>query len=510
MVKKKSPALGKLAKSNFPSNGKALGISQSVKLGLTFDDILLVPERSSVLPSDVDITTWLTRKIRLNTPLLSAAMDTVTEARMAIALAHEGGIGIVHRSLPIERQMEEIDRVKRAESGMIRNPIRMQPDEPIEKALQVMATYHISGIPITDPEGKLVGMLTNRDLRFAQNYKQPIHSLMTKQPLITAKEGTGLDEAREILHKHKIEKLPIVDKEGKLKGLITVKDIQKKAMYPNGAKDKHGRLLVGAAVGVRGDAWDRVCALVRAEVDVMVVDTAHGHSEDVISMVKRIKKHFDIQVIAGNVATGEATKDLIEAGADAVKVGIGPGSICTTRIVAGVGVPQFTAIADCYQTAKKYKVPIIGDGGINHSGDLTKALVGGASTLMIGSLFAGTDEAPGDVFIDEGQRYKAYRGMGSLGAMKVYSRDRYAQDGVAETKLVPEGIEGKVPYKGQIHRIIHQLLGGLRAGMGYLGAKNIEALRGKKYVQITQAGIRESHPHSLAEVEDAPNYWVRE
>jgi len=510
VARKSSTISVKTTRSKPSSNGKTSEASQHIGEGLTFDDILLVPQRSSVLPNEVDTSTWLTRKIRLNTPLVSAAMDTVTEARMAIALAREGGIGIIHRSLPIERQTEEIDRVKRAESGMIRNPIRMQPDEPIEKALQVMATYHISGIPITDPEGKLVGMLTNRDLRFARNYNKPIHTLMTKLPLITAKEGTDLEEAREILHQHKIEKLPIVDKDGKLKGLITVKDIQKKAMYPHGAKDKHGRLLVGAAVGVRGDAWDRVGALVAAEVDVIVVDTAHGHSEDVINMVKRIKKHHDIQVIAGNVATPEAVRDLIDAGADSIKVGIGPGSICTTRIVAGVGIPQFTAIHDCYQMAKKYKIPIIGDGGINHSGDITKALVGGASVVMLGGLFAGTDEAPGEVILEEGQRYKAYRGMGSLGAMKVYSRDRYAQDGVAESKLVPEGIEGKVPYKGQIHRIIHQLLGGLRAGMGYLGAKNIEALRGKKFIRITQAGMRESHPHSLSQVEEAPNYWVRE
>jgi len=503
-----APKLTKTAK--IAPNGKASWSGQPVRTALTFDDILLIPQRSTVLPTEVDISTWLTRKIRLNMPLVSAAMDTVTESRMAIALAREGGIGIVHRSMPIERQTEEIDRVKRAESGMIRNPIRMHPDEPIEKALQVMSTYHISGIPIVDPEGKLVGMLTNRDLRFARNYKEPIHTLMTKQPLITAREGTGLDEAREILHQHKIEKLPIVDKEGKLKGLITVKDIQKKAMYPYGAKDKHGRLLVGAAVGVRGDSWERVQALVKAEVDCIVVDTAHGHSDDVINMVKRIKTYFDIQVIAGNVAHGEAVHDLIGAGADAVKVGIRPGSICTTRIVAGVGVPQFTAIADCYEAARRHKVPIIGDGGINHSGDITKALAGGASSVMIGGLFAGTDEAPGEVILDEGQRYKAYRGMGSLGAMKVYTRDRYSQDNVSETKYVPEGIEGKVPYKGQIHRIIHQLLGGLRAGMGYLGAGRIEELRGKKFVRITQAGIRESHPHSLSQVEDAPNYWVRE
>lgn len=507
---KKSTINGHPVKSKVSSNGAASGLDRLLKEALTFDDILLVPERSSVLPQEVDTTTWLTKKIRLNIPLVSAAMDTVTEARMAIALAHEGGIGIVHRNVSIERQVEEVERVKRAESGIIRNPIRMHPDDLIQKAIQVMSTYHISGIPIVDKEGKLVGMLTNRDLRFAKNYNQPIRDLMTPQPLIMAREGVSLSEARETLHQNKIEKLPIVDKERKLKGLITVKDLQKKTMYPHGAKDKHGRLLVGAAVGVRGDAWERVHALVGAEVDVVVVDTAHGHSDDVMTMVRRIKKQFDVQIIAGNVATPEGTKDLIDAGADAVKVGIGPGSICTTRIVAGVGVPQFTAIVDCYQMAKRYKVPIIGDGGINHSGDLTKALVGGASCIMIGGLFAGTDEAPGDVIVEEGQRFKAYRGMGSLGAMKIYSRDRYAQDGVTETKLVPEGIEGRVPYKGQIHRIMHQLLGGLRAGMGYLGAKNIESLRDKKFMRVTAAGIRESHPHSMAEVEEAPNYWVRE
>jgi len=499
----------KIAQS-ISGNGKTSEVITPVKIALTFDDILLLPERSSVLPADADTTTWLTRKIRLAIPLVSSAMDTVTEARMAIAMARAGGVGIIHRNMPIEKQVEEVDRVKRAESGMIRNPIKMGPDEMIEKALQVMASYHISGIPITDPEGYLVGMLTNRDLRFAKNYKQPIRNLMTHQPLITAKEGTGLEEARDILHKNKIEKLPIIDKAGKLKGLITVKDIQKKTMYPNGAKDKHGRLLVGAAVGVRGDAWDRILALIKAEVDVIVVDTAHGHTEDVIAMVKRIKKSYDVEVIAGNVATPGGVKDLIEAGADAVKVGIGPGSICTTRIVAGVGVPQFTAIADCYEMGKRYNTPIIGDGGVNHSGDITKALVAGASCVMLGGMFAGTDEAPGEVILDDGQRFKAYRGMGSLGAMKVYSRDRYSQDGVAETKLVPEGIEGKVPYKGQVHGIIHQLLGGLRAGMGYLGAKNIDALKGKPYIRVTQAGVRESHPHSLSEMEDAPNYWVRE
>jgi IMP dehydrogenase len=495
--------------SKISGNG-ALKMERLIKEGLTFDDVLLIPEYSSVLPSETDVTTWLTRKIRLHIPLLSAAMDTVTEARMAIAMAREGGIGIIHRNLSVERQVEEVDRVKRAESGMIRNPIRLSPEDPIEKALQVMAMYHISGIPITEADGKLVGMLTNRDLRFEKRFNQPIRNLMTREPLITAKEGTSLEEAAEILHQHKIEKLPIVDKEGKLKGLITVKDIQKKAMYPHAAKDVHGRLLVGAAVGVRGDAWERVQALVEKEVDVIVVDTAHGHSAGVLEMVKRIKKHYDVQVIAGNVATAEGTRDLIRAGADAVKVGIGPGSICTTRVVTGVGVPQFTAIYDCYQAAKKLGVPIVGDGGITNSGDITKALVAGASSVMIGSLFAGTDEAPGEVILDHGERFKAYRGMGSLGAMKVYSRDRYAQDGVSEAKLVPEGIEGKVPYKGQISRIIHQLIGGLRSGMGYLGARTLEELKGKKFMKITPAGVRESHPHDLSEMEDAPNYWGRD
>ena len=508
MAKKTAPANGRSAAAKASTNG-AVKMDRLLKEGLTFDDILLVPEYSSILPQEVQITTWLTRKIRLNIPLISAAMDTVTEARMAIALAREGGMGIMHRNMSVDRQVEEVDRVKRAESGMIRNPIRLSPDDMIDKALQVMEAYHISGIPITDESGKLVGMLTNRDLRFEKKFNQPIKNLMTQQPLITAKEGTSLEQAREILHEHKIEKLPIVDKDGKLKGLITVKDIQKKTMYPHAAKDGHGRLLVGAAVGVRGDAWERVQALVSKEVDVIVVDTAHGHSAGVIGMVKRIKKHYNVQVIAGNVATGEGTKDLIQAGADGVKVGIGPGSICTTRIVAGVGIPQFSAIYDCWETAKKYNVPIIGDGGINHSGDVTKALVAGASVVMIGGLFAGTDEAPGEVILERGERFKSYRGMGSLGAMKIYSRDRYAQDDVAESKLVPEGIEGTVPYKGQIARIIHQMLGGLRSGMGYLGAENIDALKEKKFIKITQAGVRESHPHSMADMEDAPNYWGR-
>jgi IMP dehydrogenase len=505
-MEKKSRGIVESEKTKVFENGHAR-MDRLIKEGLTFDDILLIPEYSDILPHEVDTKTWLTQKIRLNIPLISSAMDTVTEARMAIALAREGGIGIIHRNSPIEKQVEEVDRVKRAESGMIRNPIRLSPEDPIERALQYMELYHISGIPVTDDQGILVGMLTNRDLRFEKNFNQPIRNLMTPLPLITAKEGTGLEEAREILHRHKIEKLPIVDKEGRLRGLITVKDIQKKAMYPYAAKDAHGRLLVGAAVGVRGDAWDRVQALISKEVDVIVVDTAHGHSEGVIGMVKKIKKQFDIQVIAGNVATASAAEDLIKAGADAVKVGIGPGAICTTRIVAGVGVPQFTAIYDCFQIAKQYRIPIIGDGGINHSGDISKALVGGASSVMVGSLFAGTDEAPGDVIIEHGERYKTYRGMGSLGAMKMYSRDRYAQDMTAESKLVPEGIEGKVPYKGGVHRIIQQLIGGLKSGMGYLGCPKIENLKEKKFIRITQAGIRESHPHSLTEVEEAPNYW---
>lgn len=484
-----------------------------IQEGLTFDDVLLVPEFSSVLPAEVETKTSLTKSkeqvISLHIPLLSAAMDTVTEARMAIAMAREGGIGIIHRNLNLERQVEEVDKVKRSESGMIKNPITLLPTDSIKEAIQVMETYHISGVPITDPSGILVGILTNRDLRFEKKYDQPIEQLMTKEHLITASVGTSLEEAKEILHKHKIEKLPIVDSNHRLRGLITVKDIQKKVLYPNASKDSHGRLLAGAAVGVRGDAWERLKALVKAEVDVIVVDTAHGHSKAVIEMVRAIVKEYPgLPVIAGNVATGDGTLELIKAGAHAIKVGMGPGSICTTRVVAGVGVPQITAIHECAQVAKKYNVSIIADGGITSSGDITKALVAGADVVMIGSLFAGTDESPGDIIIEGGQRYKEYRGMGSIGAMKLYSKDRYFQQDVEEfSKLVPEGIEGRVPYKGLVSKVIHQLTGGLRSGMGYVGAPNITELKGKRFIKISNASLQESHPHGLSSIYEAPNYF---
>lgn len=481
-----------------------------VKEGLTFDDVLLLPEASSILPHDVETSTCLTRSLRLQIPLVSAAMDTVTEARMAIAMAREGGIGIIHRNLPIARQVEEVDKVKRSESGMIKNPISLSPNDSVRKAIQFMEAYHISGIPIANEE-RLVGILTNRDLRFERNYDQPIENLMTREGLITAPEGTSLEEAEQILHKHKIEKLPIVDSKGRLKGLITVKDILKKALYPNAAKDASGRLIVGAAIGVRGDAWDRARELVNAEVDLLVVDTAHGHSEGVIEMVRRLKVTYRIPVVAGNVATGEGTLALIQAGADAVKVGMGPGSICTTRVISGVGVPQVTAIADCCAVARQHGVLIIADGGITHSGEIVKALVAGADTVMIGSLFAGTDESPGEILIDQGQRFKEYRGMGSLGAMKIFSRDRYAQDTIEDDKkLVPEGIEGRVPYKGPLSKVIYQLMGGVRAGMGYLGAKDINDLKSRKFIKVTAAGIKESHPHNLWEIQESPNYVQKE
>lgn len=484
-----------------------------VQEGLTFDDVLLIPEMSSILPAEVETSTLLvTAKaiaITLQIPLMSAAMDTVTEARMAIAMAREGGIGIIHRNLSIERQVEEVDKVKRSESGMIKNPITLLPTDSIKEAIGVMETYHISGVPITDQSGILVGILTNRDLRFEKNYDQPITQLMTKENLITAPVGTSLEEAKEILHKHKIEKLPIVDDNNRLKGLITVKDIQKKVLYPLASKDSHGRLLVGAAVGVRGDAWERVKALVKAEVDVLVVDTAHGHSKSVIERVSAITNEFPgLPVVAGNVATGDGTLELIKAGAHAIKVGMGPGSICTTRVVAGIGVPQITAIYECAKAAKKYNIPVIADGGLTSSGDITKALVAGAYSVMVGSLFAGTDESPGEIIIDGGQRYKEYRGMGSIGAMKLFSKDRYFQHDVDEySKLVPEGIEGRVPYKGPVSKVIHQLIGGLRSGMGYVGAQKISDLQGKRFIKITQASVRESHPHSLSTIQEAPNYF---
>ncbi|MDX6414535.1 MAG: dehydrogenase [Gaiellaceae bacterium] len=479
------------------------------KEGLTFDDVLLVPAESSVLPNDVSTATSFTRGIAIEIPIVSAAMDTVTEARLAIALAREGGLGIVHRNLSIDAQVAEVDKVKRSESGMIVEPVTLPPGALVSDALELMATYHISGVPITDAAGKLLGILTNRDLRFAPDLKQPVSALMTSRDLVTAAVGTTLAEAEETLHRHKIEKLPVVDSEGRLKGLITVKDIQKRIEFPKSTKDDQGRLRVGAAVGVGTDAWERAGALVDAGVDVLVVDTAHGHSASVPEMLRRIKSEFDVEVAAGNVATAEATEVLIDAGADAVKCGVGPGSICTTRVVAGVGVPQITAIYDCASVAARHGVPLIADGGMTSSGDIAKAVAAGADSVMAGSLLAGTDESPGDVVLHQGERYKEYRGMGSLGAMRARgsSRDRYFQGDVEDVeKLVPEGIEGRVPYKGPVAGILHQLVGGLRQAMGYCGAAEIRDLKGARFVRITAAGLRESHPHDVTITKEAPNY----
>ncbi|KXG76674.1 Inosine-5'-monophosphate dehydrogenase [Fervidicola ferrireducens] len=474
------------------------------KEGLSFDDVLVLPAKSSVLPKDVDVSTRLTNNIRLNIPIVSAAMDTVTEARLAIALAREGGIGIIHKNMPIEKQALEVDKVKRSEHGVIVDPFYLSPDNTIGEAMELMARYRISGVPITE-NGKLVGIITNRDIRFEDDMTKKIRDVMTKENLVTAPVGTTLEEAKLILKKHKIEKLPLVDEHFNLKGLITIKDIEKAIKYPNAAKDKNGRLLVGAAVGVGKDMMDRVKALVEAKVDVVVVDTAHGHSENVIKAVQAIKEKFpDLDVIAGNVATAEGTRDLIKAGADAVKVGMGPGSICTTRVVAGTGVPQITAIYDCAREAQKYGVPIIADGGIKYSGDIVKAIAAGADSVMIGGLFAGTEESPGEIEIYKGRSFKVYRGMGSLGAMEEGSKDRYFQEDAK--KLVPEGVEGRVPYRGPLSEIVFQLVGGLRAGMGYCGARNIEELKKAKFIKITSAGLRESHPHDVYITKEAPNY----
>jgi inosine-5'-monophosphate dehydrogenase len=475
--------------------------------GLTFDDVLLIPARSEVLPKDVNLSTKLTERIKLNIPIMSAAMDTVTEAELAIAMAREGGIGIIHKNMSIERQAMEVDRVKRSENGVIVDPISLSPDNTISDVLEVMERYHISGVPVT-VKGKLVGIITNRDIRFENNYLKTIGEVMTKENLVTAPVGTTLDEAQKILKQHKIEKLPLVDSEGYLRGLITIKDIEKTIQYPNSAKDRRGRLLAGAAVGTGKDTIDRVKALHDAHVDVIVVDTAHGHSSRVIETVRKIKELFpEIELIAGNVATAEGTKDLIEAGADAVKVGIGPGSICTTRVVAGVGVPQITAIMECAEEADKYGISVIADGGIKYSGDITKAIAAGARVVMIGSLFAGAEESPGQVEIYQGRRFKTYRGMGSLSAMQSGSSDRYFQE--EANKYVPEGIEGRVPYKGPLKDIIFQMVGGLRSGMGYCGTKDIETLRKEgKFIKITVAGLKESHPHDVIITREAPNYSV--
>jgi len=481
-------------------------MAENISVGLTFDDVLLLPAKSEVHPRDVDLNTPLTRKMRINIPILSSAMDTVTEAAMAIAVAREGGIGIVHRAMPPERQAFEIDKVKKSESGMIIDPITVPPDAQISEAMALMERYKISGVPVT-VSGKLVGILTNRDLRFETKITKKVSEVMTKDPLITAGIGTTLDEAKGILNKYKIEKLPIVDKEFRLKGLITIKDIEKRKKYPNSCKDRLGRLMVGAAVGTGEDTLQRVDLLVTSGVDVIVIDTAHGHSRSVISTLKTIKKKYDIDVIAGNVATADGTLDLIKAGADAVKIGIGPGSICTTRIVAGAGVPQLTAIKNCYSVSKKFNIPLIADGGIKYSGDITKALAAGACAVMIGSLFAGTDESPGEIVLFQGRSYKVYRGMGSIGAMEQGAKDRYQQEGVELQKLVPEGVEGRVPHKGSLSQSVHQLLGGLCSGMGYCGAKNLSALRRKaKFIQITNAGLRESHVHDVIITKEAPNY----
>jgi IMP dehydrogenase len=480
------------------------------KEGLTFDDVLLLPAESHVLPNDVSTVTRLTPKVSLNIPVVSAAMDTVTEARLAIALARAGGLGVVHRNLSIEDQVAEVDKVKRSESGMIVEPVTLRPGSLVAEALELMERYRISGVPITDDDGVLVGILTNRDLRFETDASQPVSVLMTKRNLVTAPVGTTLEEAEAILHRNKIEKLPVVDADGRLMGLITVKDISKKVKYPDATKDEQGRLRVAAAVGVGPDASARAAALVAAEVDVLVVDTAHGHSHGVLDVVRRLKAAHDVELVAGNVSTGEGALALVDAGADAVKVGQGPGSICTTRIVAGVGVPQVTAVYDAVQAVGPHGVPVIADGGIRNSGDIAKAIAAGADVVMLGSMLAGTDEAPGEVIVAQGERFKEYRGMGSLGAMKArsFSKDRYFQGDVEDVeKLIPEGIEGRVPYKGPLAPIVHQVVGGLRQSMGYCGAATIEDMRTRtRFTRITPAGLHESHPHGVTITKDAPNY----
>jgi IMP dehydrogenase len=482
-----------------------------IREGLTFDDVLLVPGASDILPKDVDLRTFLTREIALHTPLVSSAMDTVTEHQTAICMAQNGGIGILHRNLSIAEQASEVDKVKRSESGMIVDPITMRPEQRIYEALEVMARYRISGVPVTR-EGKAVGILTNRDLRFVKDKSQEISKVMTKENLVTVPPGTTLERAKELLHEHRIEKLLVVDHEGNLRGLITIKDIEKNERYPNAAKDGLGRLRCGAAVGVGRDQLERAEALIEAGVDVVVVDTAHGQAASVLEMVRQLRRsHPDLAIIGGNVATGEGTEELIKAGVSAVKVGVGPGSICTTRVVTGVGVPQFTAVFDCAQVASRFGIPVISDGGIKYSGDVLKALAGGASTVMIGSLFAGTDEAPGEVVLYQGRSYKIYRGMGSIGAMSSgRSRDRYFQAEVDDTtKLVPEGIEGRVPYRGSLSNSVYQMLGGVRSGMGYVGAANLPELRAKaRFVKISSAGLQESHVHDVIITKEAPNYWI--
>jgi IMP dehydrogenase len=483
-------------------------LNPDVRLALTFDDVLLLPAESSVVPKDVELSTRLTRNIRLHIPLLSAAMDTVTEARTAIAMAQEGGIGVIHKNMTPEQQALEVLKVKKFESGMVVDPVTIEPDAPLSRALELMRQHGVSGIPVTKGK-KLVGIVTSRDVRFETNFTQKVEQVMTRK-LVTGREGITQAEAQELLHKHRIEKLLIVNEEYELKGLVTIKDIEKRRTHPNAAKDAKGRLLCAAAIGVSADREARIDALLRSGVDVIVIDTAHGHSKGVIDGVRDTRRNFKgFDLIAGNVATAEATRALIEAGVDAVKVGIGPGSICTTRVVAGVGVPQITAVDDCAREADKHDVPIISDGGIKYSGDIVKALAAGASSVMIGSLFAGTEEAPGDVILYQGRSYKSYRGMGSLGAMKQGAKDRYFQSDVDAVKLVPEGIEGRVPYKGTLAMNVHQMLGGIRSGMGYVGCGTIEDLRRKaQFIRITSAGLKESHVHDVIITEEAPNYRV--
>ncbi|MGV8878730.1 MAG: IMP dehydrogenase [Sphingobacteriaceae bacterium] len=476
--------------------------------GLTYDDVLLIPAYSEVLPRDVDTRTFLTKKIRLNIPIVSAAMDTVTEAALAIAMAQAGGIGMLHKNMSIQRQVDEVRKVKRSESGMIQDPITLDDTGIVEDAFKIMKEFKIGGIPVVSADGKLIGIITNRDLRFQKDMNRPVREVMTKENLITAPLGTTLIQAEEILQNYKIEKLPVVDADGRLTGLITFKDIQKFKNFPVACKDEHGRLRIGAAVGVAADNIERVAALVAAGVDVVTVDTAHGHSKGVIEMVKLIKAQFpDLQVIAGNIATADAARALAEAGADAVKVGIGPGSICTTRIIAGVGVPQLYAVYECAQALKGTGIPVIADGGIKQTGDIVKAIAAGAGSIMAGSLFAGVEESPGETIIYEGRKFKSYRGMGSVEAMEKGSKDRYFQDDEdVVTKLVPEGIVGRVPYKGTLAEVIYQYVGGLRAGMHYCGSKNIDELQQAKFVRITAAGMRESHPHDISITKEAPNY----
>lgn len=481
-------------------------MAKILKEGLTFDDVLLVPQKSEVLPKDVSTQTQLTKTIKLNIPLMSAGMDTVTESKMAISMARQGGIGIIHKNMSIEDQALEVDKVKRSESGVIVDPFYLSKDHTIQDADNIMARYKISGVPIVDDNNKLIGIITNRDIKFEADFNKKVDEVMTKENLVTAREGINLVEAQKILKQHKIEKLPIVDEEGHLKGLITIKDIEKKIQYPNSAKDAQGRLLCGAALGISADLMDRVEALVKANVDVVVLDSAHGHSMGVINALKQVKEKYpNLQVIAGNVATAKATEDLIKAGADCVKVGIGPGSICTTRVVAGIGVPQVTAVMDCAEVGHKYGVPVIADGGIKYSGDIVKALAAGASICMMGSMFAGTEESPGETVLYRGRSYKTYRGMGSIGAMEKGSKDRYFQNDAK--KLVPEGVEGMVAYKGKAEDIVYQMIGGIRAGMGYCGAATIKDLMDNaEFIKITAASLKESHPHDITITKEAPNY----